>query len=183
MEWSAFWSGLLGTTIPAFAVSVVMWWLNHRTNKALENHRDVLARRLSVLESELKKRAEMFSIWHQKRISALIEIYEAFRSYLDFLRRALYFPGTGTNIDPMWEFRTALDKNLVFLDDQLQEDVQRMAAELRGFWNWAHMQPRPSNPLDIDPVQDRLDNQIPGYLVKLRRTINQYADPVYSPAG
>ena len=89
MDWNAFWSGLFGTTIPAFVVSLITLYLNHRTNKALERHRNALAERLSVLESELRKRAEMFSVWHQKRVNALVEIYEAFRLYLDFLRRAL----------------------------------------------------------------------------------------------
>ena len=179
MDWNAFWSALLGTTIPAFVVSLVMLYLNHRTNKALERHRNALAERLSTLESELKKRAEMFSVWHQKRVNALVEIYEAFRLYLDFLRRALYLPDSRMSLDPMWDFRTTVERNLVFLDDNLQRQVQQFSGELLLFWNWAHSQQRSTGPLGEDPVQRRLDYEVPTYLEKLRQVINQYADPGY----
>jgi hypothetical protein len=180
MNWSAFWSGLLGTAVPAFLVSLIMLYLTHRTNKAIELHRNTLAERLSVLESALEKRAAMFSVWHQKRVNALVEIYEAFRLYLDFLRRALYIPNTRSSLDPMWDFRTTVDRNLVFLDDGLQRQVQQFSAELLLFWNWAHLQPRTPGPLGEDPVQKRLDFEIPTYLEKLRQVINTYADPEYS---
>ena len=182
MDWNAFWSGLFGTTIPAFVVSLIMLYLNHRTNKALERHRNALAERLSVLESELRKRAEMFSVWHQKRVNALVEIYEAFRLYLDFLRRALYIPDSRTSLDPYWDFRTTVERNLVFLDDNLQQQVEQFSGELLLFWNWAHMQQRPPGPLGEDPVQKRLDYEIPTYLAKLRQIINWYADPAYASA-
>ena len=159
---------------------LIILYLNHRTNKALELHRNTLAERLSVVESELKKRAEMFSVWHQKRVNALVEIYEAFRLYLDFLRRALYVPESSASLDPMWDFRTIVDRNLVFLDDNLQLEVQQFSGELLQFWNWAHKQKRPLGPLGEDPVQKRLDYEIPKYLEKLRKVINQYADPGYS---
>ena len=180
MDWSTFWSSLLGTAVPAFVTSLVVLYLTHRTNKALELHRNVLAERLSVLESELGKRTAMFSVWHQKRVNALVEIYEAFRLYLDFLRRALYIPGTRTSIDPMWDFRTAVERNLVFLDDGLQREIQQFSGELLLFWNWAHQQPRIEGELGVDLVQKRLDYEIPTYLEKLRQVINAYADPGYS---
>lgn len=184
MNWNVFLSGLLGTTIPAFLVALLMLYLTHRTNKALELHRNVLAERLSIIESELRKRAEMFSVWHQKRVNALVEIYEAFMLYLDFLRRALYIPDTRTNLDPMWDFRTTVERNLVFLDDDLQSQVQEFSGELLQFWNWAHQQKRTPGPLGEDPVQKRLDYEIPTYLEKLRQVINRYADPGYAqPEG
>jgi hypothetical protein len=180
MNWNAFWSAMLGTTIPAFVASLIMLYMTHRTNKALELHRNVLAERLSIIESELRKRAEMFSVWHQKRVNALVEIYEAFMLYLDFLRRALYIPDTRTNLDPMWDFRTTVERNLVFLDDDLQSQVQEFSGELLQFWNWAHQQKRTPGPLGEDPVQKRLDYEIPTYLEKLRQVINRYADPGYA---
>jgi len=182
MNWNAFWSAMLGTTIPALIASLTMLYLTHRTNKALELHRNVLAERLSVLESELKRRAEMFSVWHQKRVNALVEIYEAFRLYLDFLRRALYIPDTRINMDQAWEFRTTVERNLVFLGDTLQRQVQEFSGELLLFWNWAQQQQRAPGPLGEDPVQKRLDYEIPTYLEKLRQVINRYADPGYSRA-
>jgi len=181
MSWNMFLSAMLGTTIPAFVASSIMLYMTHRTNKALELHRNVLAERLSIIESELRKRAEMFSVWHQKRVNALVEIYEAFVIYLNFLRRALYIPDTQTNLDPMWDFRTNVERNLVFLDDDLQSQVQEFSVELLQFFNWAHQQKRTPAPLGEDPVQKRLDYEIPTYLKKLRQVINKYADPVASP--
>jgi hypothetical protein len=183
MNWNVFWSAILGTTIPALIGSLIMLYLTHRTDKALELHRNMLAERLSVLESELKRRAEMFSVWHQKRLNALVEIHEAFRVYLDFLRRALYIPGMRTSMDPMWDFRNTVERNLVFLDDALQKDVQNFSGELRLFWNWALQQQRVPGPLGEDPVQKRLDYEIPTYLEKLRQVINRYAEPNYSGLG
>jgi len=182
MNWDAFWAGLLGTTIPAFLVAVIMLWLNHRTNKALEAHRSSLAEKLSVMNNDLSKRMGMFAAWHQKRVSALIEIYEAFRTYLDFLRRALYFSRTGMSMDPMWDFRTVIDRNLVFLDDQLQNDVLTFQSELLLFWNWAMERHSAGGQADLEAVQHRLDFEIPGYLEKLRKVINSYADPGYAQA-
>lgn len=87
-------------------MSVVMLVLSHRTNKAIESHRNSLAEKLSLLKNDLDKRAAMFSVWHQRRLTALIEIYDAFRLYLDFSRRALYFEQkSGLSMDPMWDFR------------------------------------------------------------------------------
>jgi len=179
MNWNAFLSAILGTTIPAFIASLIILYMTHRTNKALELHRNVLAKRLSIIESELRKRAEMFSVWHQKRVNALLDIYEAFMLYLDFLRRALYIPESRSSLDPMWDFRTAIERNLVFLDDDLQSQVQGFSGELSEFWNWAHQQKRTPGPLGEDPVQKRLDYEIPTYLEKLRQVINKYADPGY----
>jgi hypothetical protein len=56
MNWNAFWSGLLGTAVPALGVSVIMLILTFRINKALEAHRNKLAEKLSLLKSDLDKR-------------------------------------------------------------------------------------------------------------------------------
>ncbi len=90
-----------------------------------------------MLESELEQRASMISVWHQRRVYALIEIFEAFLAHLDFLRRNLYVPGTSRCLDPMWDFRVAVDQNIVFLDDGLQVQKQTFQSELLLFWNWA----------------------------------------------
>jgi len=80
----------------------------------------------------------------------------------------------------MWDFRTAVECNLVFLDDALQRQVQDFSGELLLFWNWAHQQQRTPGPLGEDSVQKRLDYEIPTYLEKLRQVINKYADPGYA---
>jgi len=177
IDWSTFWSALAGTALPALLASLVMLYLTYRTDRALEQHKSALAQRLSALENEMKTEAGMFSVWHQKRIDALAAIYEAFRAYLDFLRRALYLPEQRLSLDPMWDFRNAVEKNLVYLNDSLQQDIQRFSGELLAFWNWAHHQNRPGGINDGDPVQKRLDHEIPEYLEKLRHVINSYADP------
>jgi hypothetical protein len=183
IDWSAFWSALAGTAVPAFLASLGVLYLTHRTNRALEQYKSALAVRLSILENELGTKAGMFSVWHQKRIDALAVIYEAFRLYLDFLRRALYIPGQGKSIDPMWDFRTTVEQNLVYLNDSLQDDVQQLSGELLVFWNWAQQQNRPGGIDDADLVQKRLDFEIPGYLEKLRKIINSYADPGFRIEG
>jgi hypothetical protein len=76
----------------------------------------------------------------------------------------------------MWDFREALEKNMVYLNESLQCDVQKLSGELLEFWNWAHHQPRPGGFDDADGVQHRLDYEIPGYLDKLRQIISSYAN-------
>jgi len=166
IDWNIFWSALVGTTLPALGASLVMLLLTYRTN-----------RELALLKGDLDKRAAMFSVWHQKRINALVETYEAFRVYLDFLRRALYIPTTGKNLDPMWDFRTSIERNLVYLDTATQREIQTFQSELLVFWNWAHEQQGIGGEDHIKAVQQRLDFEIPGYLEKLRKVINIYASP------
>ena len=166
IDWNIFWAALIGTTLPALVASLVMLLLTHRTNRAL-----------TLLKGDLDKRAVMFSVWHQKRINALVETYEAFRVYLDFLRRALYIPTTRQNLDPMWDFRTSIERNLVYLDAATQSDIQTFQSELLTFWNWAHGQHEIGSEENIKAVQQRLDFEIPDYLEKVRNVINAYASP------
>ena len=72
---------------------------------------------------------------------------------------------------------------MVYLDESLQRDIQRLSGELLLFWNWAHGQTRPGGIDDADPVQNRLDYEIPGYLDKLRVMINAYADQAHKIEG
>ena len=177
MDWNSFFTGLLGTILPMLIVSIIMWKLNQKTNKALETHRTELSRKLTFLEKELGKRAEMFSVWHQKRVNALVEIYQAFREYLNFVRRQLYIPSHTESMDPYFKFRDTLDENLVYLNDELQQQIQQYSGELLLFWNWAVIQEREGNVSAEDEVQRRLDYEIPTYLEKLRKVINDYAEP------
>jgi hypothetical protein len=45
---------------------------------------------LEYLKRDFQEHLTKFTKWHEKRVVALEEIYQAFCKYLDFLRRALY---------------------------------------------------------------------------------------------
>jgi len=181
MDWNAFWSGLLGTTVPALVVSVLLLVLNHRTNRALEKYRAEMAEELSRTQSFLAQRSKMLTFWHEKRVASLLEIYEAFRQYLDFLRRALFIkPHKGVDVSPQHDFCNSIQKHLVFFDDALRQKVLSYQNELLEFWNWSVCRLGEENDQSWDEVQRRLDYEVPLYLEKLRRDINEYADPAYT---
>jgi len=135
IDWSAFWSSLLGTTVPGPIASLVLLWVSHRNAKILESQRTAPAAQLAELQHQLAAQGTQFTYWHQKRVTALGEIYDAFRVHLDFLRRALYIPGSRESLDPYFDFRHVIDKNLVFLDDELQQRINAMQFDLLEFWN------------------------------------------------
>lgn len=164
MEWRAFWSSLLGAATPSFVVALVMLVLTHQTNRRLENYK-----------KELDRRFQMLSLWHSKRVSALLDLYEAFRRHLNFLRRILYPAGTaGGDVSEMHDLPEAVDKNLVYLDDDLAVRIRELQGELLVFWNWAARE-RERGDEGLDAVRHRLDFEIPGYLDKLRELIGASA--------
>lgn len=131
----------------------------------------------------IERQTVKFSKWHEKRIGALIDIYGAFIDYLDFLRRRLYFdwpPGKGPPLDPMHEFQRKIDKLMVYLDDPMAETISRYQGELARFWNDAMSDLR-SGEEGRERVQKRLDFEIPAYQERLRRDINAFLDPHYTP--
>jgi hypothetical protein len=181
LDWSAAVSALIGTTIPGLAVSLFLLWLSGRNSRSLENHKNELTKGLAEVQHLLAKRGAQSKLWHERRVEALIEIYGAFVSYLRFLRRVLYVhDGQGHSMDPYFEFRETLDKNLLFLDDELREFIDRLSGELLLFWNWSHAEKREPG-ITNDEVQRRLDFEIPQVLEQLRVRVNQYADPDYHP--
>ena len=171
-------SALIGTTIPGLVVSIILLLLNHKNNKAIEKYKAEIAKSVSEIQHDLSIQNSQLSVWHEKRVNALIEIYDAFRLYLDFLRRALYVPDSRENLDGMWDFRKAIDKNLVFLNDDLQQMVENHSVNLLKFWNWAQSQERGKGNIG-DSVQQKLDYEIPAILEELRVEINKYTDPKY----
>lgn len=179
IDWAAFVSALLGTTIPGLSVSVFLLWLNNRSSKSIETHKNQLSSRLAEVQHLLAKEGTRSKLWHERRVEALIEIYGAFASYVRFMRSALYIPGAHGSMDPYFEWRETLDKNLLFLDDDLGNFINTLSGELIIFWNWAMGQRRESGTAG-DEVQKRLDFEIPGVLERLRVRINRYADPDYS---
>ena len=180
IDWSALVSALIGTTIPGLAVSAFLLWLNNRSSKSIENHKKELTKQLAEVQHLLGKESTKYRFWHEQRVTALVEIYGAFVSYLRFLRRRLYVAGASReSMDPYFEFRETLDKNLLFLDDDLNKFVIGLSGELLEFWNWAMRQKREPG-INDDEVQRRLDFEIPQVLERLRVRVNQYADPDYT---
>ena len=173
MNWNAFWSGLLGTTIPALLASLLMLYLNHRTNRAIEQYKSATARDLAD-----------HTLWQEKRVASLLEIHDAFRKCLDFLRRELYVaPPKGLDVTPLHDFFDSIQQNLVYLNDDLQRTILNYQGELLQFWNWTVTLRGDCGTDGWKQVQKRLDFEIPEYLEKLRQVINAYADPTYRDTG
>ena len=166
MNWTAFWSGLLGTTLPGLGISLLVLHLTNRINTAMERHK-----------KELQKDIIKFSKWHEKRLDAAISIYNGFFDYLAFLRRTLYVAGDRTSLDPYHEFRDTVERQIVFLDDATAEKVIRYQGELLVFWNWAENSLAINGESEREKIQHRLDYEIPLYLPRLREHINIVADP------
>jgi hypothetical protein len=163
IDWTAFWSGLLGTTIPGLLVSLLVLRVTRTLNQSLEK-----------FKSDLQRDVVKFSRWHEKRVEASVAIYSAFREYLDFLRLAFYWEHKkGMDLTPMHTFRDAIEENIVYLDDTLAEKVLQYQGELLVFWNESIRQ------IGSDAVRNRLDFEIPAYLRRLRADINESMDPTY----
>ena len=169
MNWDAFWSGLLGTTIPAILLSVLMLYLNHRTNRSIEEYKSGRARELSD-----------HKLWHEKRISSLISIHDAFRKYIAWLRNSLYVSQPkGLDLTPLHDFVDSIQEQLVYLNDDLRQTILKHQRELLQFRNWSVSLSTDEDPEVWKQVQKRLDFEIPQYLERLRQDIDACADPKY----
>src|SRR5262249_3077430 len=134
---------------------------------------------LERLKSDLQRDVFKFSKWHEKRVEAVIAIYQAFETYLDFLRRQFYREGMKGPIDQIHDFPRAIQRQIMFLDDELAEQVLQFQNELHGFWNDVIV----NHKIGSEETRKRLDYEIPAYLPRLRRAINQSMDPHYTPPG
>jgi hypothetical protein len=158
MNWSAFWSGLLGTTLPGLVVSLLVLRASNRVNRSLEEYKQ-----------QLNQNTLMSAKWHERRMESLSAIYEAFRKYLVFLRCKLYVPDERLSIDPMHDFHREIEQHIVYLDDRAAVRVAQYRSELLLFWNWAiRVLCRDGEPAR-EEIQRRLDFEIPSYLPKLRQ--------------
>jgi hypothetical protein len=168
MNWGAFWAGLLGTTIPGVIASLVVWHFTRRANVALE-----------MIKTELAQDTVRFSKWHERRIDACVAIYSAFGEYLDFLRKALYWEESKASMNGMHDFNRVVERQLIFLDDQLAEKILTYKGELFLFWNDTMLGKRVAS----EETRRKLDYEIPAYLPRLRRDINRTLDPRYTEQG
>ena len=103
-------------------------------------------------------------------------IYNAFCDYLGFLRAALYVKHFGMNLDPMHTFRNVIERQMVYLDEEISQKVERYEGELLLFWNWAQESLSKEGEAARQMIQWRLDTEIPAYLPRLRQDINDVVD-------
>jgi hypothetical protein len=104
---SAFIGGL-----PASITSLVVLYMTRKSNQSLEK-----------VKTKYQQDLVQFSKWHEKRIEALISIYEAFCDYLDFLRRRLYVKNAGMSMDPVHEFHNKIERQMLYLDDAMAQKI------------------------------------------------------------
>ena len=169
MNWGAFWSAVLGSAVPTSIISLLMLYLTHRNNKAMERHK-----------KEIQQDIIKFSKWHEKRTEALLAIYNAFCDYLDFFRRSLSVQHKeGICMDHMHVFHRAIERQIVYLDITMAEKVQTYKGNLLEIWNWAHAVLREQGEAGRKEIRKRLDFEVPSYLPRLRRDINNFLDPNY----
>jgi hypothetical protein len=160
---TTFWSSVAGAALPSLAVGVAIWALTSRTNRSLARY-----------QAQLSRDSEATRIWQSHRVEALIEVYDAFRQHLDFLRRFFYWPETDSkDVTPLHEFHKRLEKVLVFFDEDAAAEIRVVQGELLTFWNWAIE--RISQPETLQEVRHRLDFDIPGYLDRIRQFVNREA--------
>lgn len=88
-------------------------------------------------------------------------------------------------MDPMHDFGNTLERQLVHLDDKMAEKISLYELELLQFWNWAQTTSAEKGEAGRRDIQQKLDYEIPKYLPRLRKDINQFLDPNYksSPAA
>ena len=168
MEWKTFWAALLGTSAPNILLGLLVLYLNRRFNRSLE-----------LLKTDLQQNIVKFTKLHDKRIEAAQTVYVAFEKYLDFLRKDLYWEDHGHSMDPLFDFQNTIQREMVFLDDQLGEKVTQYSAELFEFRNNVMLK----DGIATEKTRNLLDYEIPKYLPKLRAAINQSLDPNYKETG
>jgi hypothetical protein len=167
VNWQAFWSGLLGTTIPGLIVTLLVLRITSSFNRSLER-----------FKVELQRDTVRFSKWHERRVDACVAVYLAFSDFLDFLREELYLADRSPMcLDPLHNFSREVQKQMIFLDDGLAEKVLKYKGELHAFRNEVVSRRQAGS----DFTQTKLDYEIPAYLPRLRRDINLALDPTYDP--
>ena len=168
MHWSTVVSALLGSTIPAVIGSVVMLRLKKRIDETLE-----------YLKRDFQEHLTKFTEWHEKRVTALEAIYQAFCKYLDFLRQTLYLNNGNNCLDPMHDFRNTLEQQMLYLDDSMAQKISQYQGELMLFWNSAVRSLSAEGESARENIRRQLDFEIPAYLPRLQEDINEFLDPNY----
>jgi hypothetical protein len=157
MSWPVFLSALIGSSLPGLFVGVYF-------NRSLER-----------MKGDLQRDVFKSSRWHERRIDAVVAIYEAFEVHLDFLRQHLYRKNAEGPIDQIHDFPRAIRKNIMFLNDELAEEVLKYQGQLFSFWN----ETIAYDEIASDATRQKLDYELPAILPKLRRAINTSMDPQF----
>ena len=156
-------------TIPGFLTSIVIALLtlsrSRRNNEAVE-----------VLKTQLQQDTTRRAKWHDKQIAAVEEVYGAFDTYLDFLRRTLYPTADGPrDLTDMHIIRKTLLAQSLYLSDELTRKCWAYEQELVLFWTWAMTQR--GDEAGLSRVRHQLDTEIPRYLPRLKADINAFIIP------
>ena len=157
MSWPVFLSALIGSSLPGLFIGVYF-------NRSLER-----------MKGDLQRDVFKSSKWHERRIDAVIAIYEAFEAHLEFLRQHLYWKDVNGPIDQLHDFPKAITKNIMFLDDDLAEEILKYQGQLFSFWNDTVA----NDEVASDNTREKLDYELPAILPKLRRAINKSMDPQF----
>ena len=168
MHWSTVLSALLGSTIPAVVGSVVMLRLKKRIDESLE-----------YLKRDFQEHLTKFTKWHEKRVTALETIYQAFCKYLDFLRCTLYIKDGNRCLDPMHDFSNTLEQQMLYLDDSMAQKISQYQGELMLFWNSSLRSLSAEGESARENIRRQLDFEIPAYLPRIQGDINEFLDPNY----
>ena len=78
-------------------------------------------------------------------------------------------------IDQIHDFPKAVTKNIMFLDDDLAEEILKYQGQLFSFWNDTVA----NDDVASDDAREKLDYELPAILPKLRRAINKSMDPQF----
>jgi hypothetical protein len=127
------------------------------------------------MKGDLQRDIFKSSKWHERRIDAVVAIYEAFEVHLDFLRLHLYWKDEKGPIDQIHDFPKAIRTNVMFLDDDLAEEILQYQGQLASFWNDTVA----NDEVASDNTREKLDYELPAILPKLRRAINKSMDPQF----
>jgi hypothetical protein len=161
MNWPIFLSGLVGSSLPGLFLGIYF------------------TRSLERLKGDLQRDVFKSSKWHERRIEAVIAVYEAFEVYLDFLRKKLYWEGDKGPVDQIHQFPKAIRSNVMFLDDELSEEILQYQGQLLSFWNDTVA----NDEIASEDTRHKLDYELPAILPKLRRAINKSMDPQFGAAN
>ncbi len=137
-------------------------------------------RRTERQRASIQRDAERFARWHEKRLQSLEVIYQAFREYLDFLRRELYWP-SNESLDPLHKFHRTIERELMFHDDKMARKIRQYDAVLMVFRSTSVLALCRDGEQAREGIRCRLDSDIPQHLERLRKNINEFADPTYRP--
>jgi hypothetical protein len=136
-------------TVPGFMASILIAVLtlsrSRRNSEAVE-----------VLKAQLQQDVTRRAKWHDKQIAAVEEVYGAFDTYLDFLRRTLYPASRGSqDLTDMHIIRKTLPAQSLYMSDELTRKCWAYEEELLLFWNWAATQR--DDEVGLSRVRDQLD--------------------------